>query len=119
MNIGALDNKNDVLTHLVNTIHTNGRGLSLKVYLISVLGIFFSFLIMSHFNEKSVNIRINGEKFEYPELRLIIGYFCAFVASTIARFITKEKISIKNLLHPIFKNENYIISSILLFFCKF
>ena len=101
-----------------NVLRSGDMDRSDKFYLLSVAGIFFSFLIMSLISEKSVKIRINGEKFQFPEVRLIIGYFFSFVAATVMRFVTKEDISFKKLLHPIYKNENYIISSVLLFFCK-
>ena len=118
MNTTGANKKKDTPNPIENVLRTGDMDRSTFAYLISGGGIFVSFLIMSIVSEKSVKIRINGEKFAYPEVRLIIGYLFSFIAATTMRFATKEKISVKQLLHPIYKNENYIISSVLLFFCK-
>ena len=118
MNKTGSNKKTDTPNQPENVLRTGDMNRSTLAYLISGGGIFVFFLIMSIVSEKSVKIRINGEKFKYPEVRLIIGYLFSFIAATTMRFMTKEKISIKQMLHPIYKNENYIISSILLFFCK-
>ena len=102
-----------------NVLRTGDMDRSVMAYFVSTGGIFISFCALSVFSEKSVKIRINGEKFAYPEIRLLISYFFSFVAATIMRFMAKERISVKQILHPIYKNENYIISSVLLFFCKY
>ena len=116
MSLSNLDKKTD--RNPENILRTGNMDRSTTAYLISGGGIFLSFLIMSIVSEKSVKVKINGEKFAFPEVRLIIGYLFSFIAATTMRFITKEKISFTKLLHPIYKNENYIISSILLFFCN-
>ena len=101
-----------------NVLRTGDMNRSTSTFFLSTAGIFISFLIMSLISEKSVKIKINGENFAYPEVRLIIGYLLSFCAATAMRFVTKENISVKQLLDPIYKNENYIVSSVLLFFCE-
>lgn len=90
-----------------------------QAFMLSGFLIFVSYIGMSLVSEKSVKIKIDGKKFEYPEIRLILGYTLAFVGSTVLRVVLKEDISFSKILHPIYKNENYIISSVLLFFSKF
>lgn len=102
-----------------NPLRTGHLNKSWMAFGLSILGIMGSFIIMSLFSEKAVKIRINGEKFQYPEVRLFLNYVMAFIAATVMRFVNRENISPLRLLDPIFKNENYILSSIFLFFCKF
>lgn len=102
----------------MNPLRTGHLNKGWTVFAISILGIMFSFIIMSLFSEKAVKIKVNGEKFAYPEVRLFLNYFLAFVAATVMRFVNREKISAFQLLDPVYKNENYILSSIFLFFCK-
>ena len=87
-----------------------------KMYFFSVFGVMISFILMSLMSEKSVKVLIDGKKFQYPEIRLFIAYLLSFIASSVMRFLNKEKISFRQFMHPIYKNENYIISSVALFF---
>ena len=87
-----------------------------SAFFISISGIMLSFILMSLVSEKSVSVKLDGKKFQYPEIRLLISYFLAFVAASTMRFMNKEDISLKQFMHPIYKNENYIISSVALFF---
>ena len=106
-------------TEDANPLRTGHLNKGWMAFAISILGIMASFIIMSLFSEKAVKIRINGEKFQYPEVRLFLNYLLAFIAATAMRFVNRENISPFKLLDPIFKNENYILSSIFLFFCRF
>lgn len=101
-----------------NPLRTGHLNKGWMTFALSILGIMFSFIIMSLFSEKAVKIKVNGEKFSYPEVRLFLNYLLAFVAATVMRFVNREKISAFRLLDPVYKNENYILSSIFLFFCK-
>jgi UDP-galactose transporter B1 len=108
--------KDDPQTNAKSVLRTGDMNRSYLAYIISLAGIMVSFILMSIVSEKSVKTTINGEKFQYPEIRLLIAYLFAFVASSVMRFVNKEDISMTKFLHPIYKNENYIISSVALFF---